>query len=125
MWVFSEVGFFSVVEDWKDKQYVWIRARWKKDLMQLRFFIRTQKLNFPLGRTQETLERDYPFRVRLKKRYWAMALYQLGDKIDYGNFKGAVQDQDPAREQVYMKVWSILRNAASPAKVNEPWEGEE
>ncbi len=125
MWVFSDVGFFSVVEDWKDKQYVWVRARWKKDLIQLRSFIRKEKMRFKFGSIKETPERDYPFRVRLKKNNWVMALHCLGENINYGNFKGAVQDQDPAREQVYMKVWSILRNAASPEKKNEPWEGED
>ena len=123
MWIFSEVGFFSVVEDWEDKKFVWVRARWKKDLVQLRNFLKSEKASFRIGKTVETPERDYPYRVHLQKRDWAMVLFYLGDSINYGNFKGAVMDTDPGRERVYMQVWSVMKNAASPSKGNEPWEG--
>jgi len=125
MWIFSEVGFFSVVEDWEDKNFVWVRARWKKDLENIRKLKVWKAYKQRKPAIKATPERDYPFRVRMLKEDWARCLSELGEGINYGNFKGAVMDQDPVREQVYMKVWSIMRNAASPEKKNEPWEGED
>lgn len=122
MWIFSEVGFFSVVEDWKDKRVVWVRARWKKDLEQLKVITRNNDIGFRVRKIMETPDHDYPFRVRMQKRYWAMVLFYLGDNIEYGNFKGAILDQDPERERVYMRVWSVMKEAANPSKGNEPWE---
>jgi len=125
MWIFSEVGFFSVVEDHLDWRYVWVRARWKKDLVKLRSFVRKKKAGCVIGKIYETPGRDYPFRVHLKKGRWALALFSIGNEINYGNFKGAIQDVDPEREQVYMRVWSVMKDAANPSKGNEPWEGGE
>lgn len=121
MWIFSEVGFFSVVEDWEDKSFVYVRARWKKDLDKLKKLIR-KECGFWVDKVTTTLERDYPFHLHMRKRDWGHVMYCLGEGINYGNFKGAILDQDPERERVYMRVWSVMKEAANPSKGNEPWE---
>ena len=121
MWIFSEVGFFSVVEDWEDKSFVYVRARWKKDLMALSRMIH-KECGFYMEKIKLTPKRDYPFRVHMSKRDWGDVMCCLGEDINYGNFKGAILDQYPERERVYMRVWSVMKEAANPSKGNEPWE---
>lgn len=119
MWVFSEVGFFSVVEDWEDESMVYVRARWRKDLEKLKKLIR-KECSFWVDRIKQTPGRDYHFRLHMNKRDWASVLSRLGESIDYGNFKGAILDRDPERERAYMRVWEVMREAAD-TKAAEPW----
>ncbi|MCL4735353.1 MAG: hypothetical protein KJ050_10505 [Candidatus Omnitrophica bacterium] len=111
MWVFSDVGFFSVVEDWTDKDFVWVRTRWRKDLEQLREYLKSKKVEFIIDRILETPNRDYAFRIHIEKNDWDMILSYLGQDIRYGNFKEAIQDKDPEREKLYHRVWHIMRAA--------------
>lgn len=106
MWIFTDVGFFSVVrkpED-EDKGTVTIRARVRSDLERLKeFYLPT------LGDVLENGGTDYPFRARANQSDFADALRLIGENIDYGNFKSEVSArQGHHRAHVYSDVWRDL-----------------
>lgn len=105
MWVFSKLGFFSVVQDRNDKYTVIVRARVAADLDNLR----NEYLD-DLGPTIEGAGTDYRYRAYVSKDLFANALQNIAIDIDYGNFKDEVQRvQGPVRCNAYHKVWDVMR----------------
>lgn len=122
MWLFTKIGFFSVVEDPQNSDVLIIRARAWKDLVALEKSIRKKKLvgttrmlekkfrEMKLGQPIESgPDRDYPYRMRV----WRMTLSEwmklhIEDELNYFNFKAEVGKTNPARERVYHSVWSAL-----------------
>jgi hypothetical protein len=106
MWVFSDVGFFSIVrkpED-EDEGMVTIRARVRSDLERLKeFYLPT------LGDIVEGKGTDYPYRARSTQSDFAEALRQIGQNVGYTNFKNEVgAKQGHPRAHVYSDVWRTL-----------------
>jgi hypothetical protein len=95
MWIFTKLGFFSVVEDENDHNKVFVRARDRADLAALK-----------LDRIIITPEADYRFRVHITKNRWARKMHELAKHIDYPNFKAAV----PQRSELYSEVWLTMRS---------------
>ena len=106
MWIFTKYGFFSVVTDEADATQLKVRARAEGDLENLR------KECIPaLSKTQVTEQRDYCFRALISRELFAQGMAKVAEEIDYPNFKAEVMErQGHARESVYMKVWSVMRN---------------
>jgi len=84
MWICLNDAFVSMVEDYKDPDYLWVRARNSDHLVNL----------FPYRvNIQETPTRDYRFRVHASKREMARIIADRIEGIDYGNFKNSVKDK--------------------------------
>lgn len=113
MWIFSEQGFFSVVEDWEDRDCVYVRARWKKDLENI---LSIEGAPARCLAVISTPERDYPFRVHMTKSEWSRVASVMAGGIGYGNFKGRISVIDPDRERLYMRVWDIMRKGSEVLK---------
>lgn len=109
MWIFTEIGFFSIVrtEEVEDGEPVMmVRARARADLEQL-----GQKYGFAdeLFEILEWPGRDYPYRVLMSQSDVARVLSQLGADIRYPNFKGRIAAvQGAMRAHVYGAVWSTM-----------------
>jgi len=103
MWIFTNIGFFSVVE--KDgKGTLTVRARIKEDIEALR------DKYFPAAKIVATKSSDYPFRIIVDKGSVAEAMKDLTKNIDYTNFKDEVmRKQGIDREEAYMNVWVTMR----------------
>lgn len=104
MWIATQDGYFSAVNNIKDKsgETVLVRARASKDLYNLR------EAGVEFGRIICIERADYPYRAVIHRDAWANYLATAVAAIDYPNFKDRIHDLDPSRANVYMKVWSAL-----------------
>lgn len=89
MWIASKYGFFSVVQFQGDggDDKILVRARRRSHLQSLRseFDIDADILD-----TSDGLH-DYPYRFIIPRLEWVSLIMQMGDDIDYPNFKNAVR----------------------------------
>jgi hypothetical protein len=103
MWLFTSIGFFSVVEDEEHPGALKIRARAREDLGALQDHYLP---DLEIVRTEHT---DYRFRAVVARDEWAHAAQALAADIDYSNFKAAVaQRQGPSRAKRYGRVWELM-----------------
>jgi hypothetical protein len=103
MWIFTDVGFFSIVQKEKT-DYLTVRARVRKDLDKLRAKYMPQ-----LSDTIEHEGSDYPYRATITHDDFALGMARLSYNIDYDNFKSMVYRKfGEYREAVYAKVWSVM-----------------
>ena len=103
MWLFTKVGFFSIVAS-DVAGDVMVRTRFRKDLDRLR--------ETYLPELGPTIARgsDYPYRAFVSKERFGEALDAMAQDIDYTNFKDQVTAEfGKARHDLYMQVWAILR----------------
>lgn len=104
MWIFTTLGFFSVVAHRDKPDRLCVRARNKLDITALRI-----KLGKPRPKIIETPEADYPFRMIVNRERFAGAMSNLVRDTLYDNFKNQIYKQDPDREATYHDVWTILK----------------
>jgi hypothetical protein len=102
MWVYSQLGFFSVVMS-HDPAVLVVGGRVRRDLERL------QQLLVILGRDPpEILEdawSDYRFRVPLSRSVYAEVVAALVTTIDYAGFVAAVAEvQGDQRASIYKKL---------------------
>jgi hypothetical protein len=106
MWLYTTIGFFSVVQKSLDGQpddgSLLIRARANGDLEALR-----EKYMPELGEIIYTPHGDYKFRASISHDDFARGLAGLVKDVDYSNFKSEVaRKQGNARAYVYHNVWA-------------------
>lgn len=103
MWLFTTIGFFSVVQRPGDA-FLSVRARVAEDLDRLR-----EEYMPELSETVEWPGADYRYRAFISHEDFARGLARLAMDIDYGNFKSAVGvHQGLDRELLYSQVWGIM-----------------
>jgi len=108
MWLFTTQGFYSVVEDRDDPQWLLVRTRTREDLTALGSQVEGLEVF-------ENADADYRWRARLLREEWLAAVAQLAHAIDYPNFKEAVDErQGSRRASLYSKVWLVLRRLGRP-----------
>lgn len=103
MWIFTPIGFFSVVQK-PGQSVLTVRARVAGDLDRLReAYLPELSATICQGGT------DYPFRATISHGDFARGLTKIAGDIRYGNFKEEVaRTMGREREAVYHKVWSVL-----------------
>jgi hypothetical protein len=103
MWLFTNIGFFSVVEKPYDIEQglITIRSRVRLDLEVLK------TLYLPsMTEIIESDDADYRFRCRVNKRDFAEAVPELIMNINYENFKDEICEvQGPERASLYSNIW--------------------
>lgn len=116
MWIFTTVGFFSVVENRHHKGQVCVRARTAVDLDNFR-----KRYCSRLGPTKKSQGgADYAARAFVGKRAFAHAMERAAKDIDYTNFKSRVMaTQGWDRESIYMKIWFILKDAQADGRFDK------
>jgi len=104
MWLFTNIGFFSVVQKPKTN-FLTVRARVASDLDNLR-----QTYMPGLSATTDKGGHDYPHRATISHAEFAAGLAKMGKDISYENFKDEVASRmGVRREAVYSQVWRVLR----------------
>jgi ADP-ribose pyrophosphatase YjhB (NUDIX family) len=121
MWLFTTVGFFSVVQKPNEKVLT-VRARVAADLDRLR-----EQYMPKLSKTITGKGTDYPYRATIGHSDFAQGIGQVVQDLHYSNFKDEVTKvMGYEREGVYAKVWTVMRglesakNMARPSPANEP-----
>ena len=103
MWLFTNIGFFSVVEKPYDIEQglITIRSRVRLDLEVLK------TLYLPsMTEIIESEDADYRFRCRVNKRDLAEAMPELIMSINYENFKDEIFEvQGHERAALYSNIW--------------------
>jgi 8-oxo-dGTP pyrophosphatase MutT (NUDIX family) len=120
MWLFTTLGFFSIVRKNGDNELT-IRSRTHGDLLRL---ITTYLPD--LGEPVNYEGTDYPWRVRCQAHEIAKVVEQLTQEIEYDNFKNEVSDiQGAARAHRYGKVWQALYGMTDDVPEYTPsgWDG--
>ena len=102
MWIFTQTGFLSVVENRADSHSLIVRARAEADIAALADFADQEVV--------EMLDADYRFRVQLPRVTFATFMREQIAEITYPNFKGRLHEHNhnaPAieREQFAYRVW--------------------
>lgn len=99
MWIYTDIGFFSVVRTSFDTWHtLTVRARVRDDLVRL-------KKHLPgMGPIQRYEEADYLYRAQVSKSDLAEAMSEVLWNIDYPNFKARIAQTQPDRLLHYSKV---------------------
>jgi hypothetical protein len=104
MWLFTSIGFFSVVADDSHPDTFKVRARALEDLEALR------DRYLPDLEIVETDHTDYRDRAFVLRDEWEHAAHALAADIDYPNFKNAVAErQGYGRAKRYGEVWQVMQ----------------
>lgn len=103
MWIFTTLGFFSVVAHRDDQATVLVRAPAREDLEALR------NRHISGHHTLEWEGSDYRFRLVASRDDWAHVAREFAAGIDYSNFKDAVAErQGTSRARLYSPVWQTM-----------------
>jgi hypothetical protein len=103
MWIFAQEGFYSIV---KKPDGYHVRARRKQDLFNLGF-----------TPVKSYAGSDYPWRVILPDKAELLKLMeQLGQSVDYPNFKSRVGQRPDQRHRLhaYQDIWGLMASEAPP-----------
>jgi hypothetical protein len=102
MWIFTEIGYFSVVKKSSSGDEVIVRARVREDLVRL-----GKSINVKL-KIRADSGTDYRFRAGIKKAHLAEYLQQAVLTLNYDNFKDTIPHKDSARRNAYLRCWEAL-----------------
>ena len=109
MWLFTKIGFFSVVKDRRNANNVIVRSRSKEDITAFSNTAFTKVARKKgKGNVLHTPEADYPYRVVMSQADFGMWAHKAALELDYDNFKASVP---PERARVYHDVWFMLARA--------------
>lgn len=108
MWLFTKIGFFSVVKcDKRRPGQVTVRARVREHLERLGEAFSAAFPKIAVPEIHEDRHADYQFRMFMAKGQWVALVEGMASAIDYGNFKGAV-GPGPYHD-VLLDVWTAAR----------------
>ena len=103
MWIFTTIGFFSIVQK-PGEERLTVRARAKKDLDALR----SQYLP-SLSETIEGAGTDYRYRAMVPRADLSEAMSRMVADITYSNFKSEVtRCAGPGRASLYHRIWEAM-----------------
>ena len=101
MWLFTNFGFFSVVQKPGDTDLT-IRSRVRSDLDTLR-----ERYLPSMGATKEGGGTDYPFRAKAAHAAVAEAMSKMVKDIHYDNFKESVEEEQGPREGTDLRAGMV------------------
>lgn len=132
MWLMTTMGMFSAVAHRDIPDSVLVRTRARGDADALASWARD---TFAVELDVVTVTpADYPWRVAVPRAVWSRFAAEQAAAVDYPNFKSAVAAVNPARSDVYHRVWSDLlriededappgaRRRAEPGDPDGEWE---
>lgn len=118
MWLFTRIGFFSIVVDKRDPDTLLVRAR---EPSHLSAFCVACSPRIDLTRIKESPNNDYPWRVLATREEVGAFLAEHIATLGYSNFKGEVDKQDMRRPRdggamhryanLLHDVWGVVRRA--------------
>jgi len=126
MWIFTDLGFFSVVEVDERQGAPWgvaeqgsrvlVRARSREQILSLMF----EHRKLEEARVYQIDGADYPYRIVVEKEAWQSVMAALVDGITYHNFKNHVERDSPLWETRPAYVDKLHRVWATMASFG-PW----
>jgi hypothetical protein len=98
MWIFLPNSMLSVVQKPGDSEtgVLTVRGRVAGDIERV----------FPDAKVATDAGTDYAFRARIPREQVAKAMHEAVMKLNYSNFKSAVNDSK--RHDAYMRVWDTM-----------------
>lgn len=118
MWLFTEVGFFSVVAVDKQPDILVVRARDPADLKRFR-----EKYGKKvMSNIAYTPRNDYPARVYVYRENFAQVMAEVVKDLSYSNFKARVEKVDGLdREMLYSQVWYTMTHLEPETARDTRW----
>ncbi len=118
MWIFTNKGFLSIVEDKDDPARLLVGARYEGDIER------------HVGEEAEVIElefSDYRFRVFLPREEVQAVIDRELSALDYGNFKNSFDRDNVSlspgtreeRHDALFKVWSTMLDSQKAAELGE------
>ena len=118
MWIFTNKGFLSIVEDKDDPARLLVRARYEGDIER------------HFGEEAEVIElefSDYRFRVFLPREEVRAVIDRELAALDYGNFKNSFDRDNVSlsletreeRHDALFKVWSTMLDSQKAVELRE------
>jgi hypothetical protein len=122
MWVFTEDGFFSAVQLDDEEDIIQVRSRAEDNLGAL--IGRLQTLGYSRDDIICTPDRDYPWRVMMKREDWAKYLSDYAtDDLVYSDFKSRIRlgtvHSDPSRLHALARVWGVMYDQYARRPTND------
>jgi len=109
MWIFTQTGFVSAVQDRENPELLVVRGR---DLLSLEPIVD----KFPELRIKSTATTDYPHRVIMTKLAFNDWMSDNIADLDYPNFKNQVAKvRDYSFAGLLGKVWGVMLGAEDEA----------
>jgi hypothetical protein len=103
MWIFSQMGFISIVRHTDKPNLLLVRSRFKGHIEKM----------FPKARVEEDGNRDYRFRTELTAKEVSKVIGELVLEIDYDNFKNSLNMNDQGYFESCVEVYnSVARNSS-------------
>lgn len=103
MWIATNFGWFSAVEDRDDEKRVYVRSRDLSQMEKLSVYLETKP------KITKNISADYRYRIHITKDELKILMSELIDTIDYDNFKNSVKDK--RLHQALSDVWYIMYQA--------------
>lgn len=122
VWLFTKIGFFSVVSH-EMPGFLVVRSRVWKDILALERELKKVKGDgkwtkrrphyhdgrpVPMNSAQETPGRDYPYRLYIQRDRFAKWIAAHVNEMLYTNFKSEVGQHNPKRAIAYHDVWATM-----------------
>ena len=109
MWITTESGFYSIVQDRDHPERLRVRSRSKADIAHFLAVV-SRIEDEPVAAPEFS---DYPWWTWSDWQEVSSFTTTALERIDYDNFKNRVAVQNPARAKTYMGVWSALLDIES------------
>lgn len=108
MWLFTDLGFFSIVQHNTAPTTLIVRGRSQSDVIGL-----VERYGKMLGIGYEdimiTPDADYCCRVIVQQDRWASVVFDMVKNIDYDNFKNTIYEKMGfERAHLYGDVWQVM-----------------
>jgi hypothetical protein len=102
MWIFSQMGFISIVRHTDKPETLIVRSRFKGHIEKM----------FPKARVSEDAGTDYRFRAELSPKQVSQTIAKMILNIDYPNFKSSLDMNDEGYLNCCFDVYnSVARNS--------------
>ncbi len=102
MWIFSQMGFISIVRHTDKPNILIVRSRFRGHIEKI----------FPNAIVEEDINKDYRFRTELPVKAVSKAIARMVSEICYDNFKASLDMYDERYMDCCLDVYhSVLRNA--------------
>lgn len=106
MWLFTKYGFYSIVQDEKDKNIFKVRARKKGDLQELKSNLK----DVSDCSIHQDLKADYRFRIFINSKQFQSLMIHFTNSLDYTDFKNSIYENKSQKDKLdsYHKVWDVM-----------------
>lgn len=116
MWIYTQHGIASIVEDKNDTDVMWVRTRNKLDLDTLRNLtpaLQNRKI-------RQWKNRDYEWRIKTTRAEFADLMGAVVTNLDYDNFKNRAHHTIPHNSRALYGVYNATYQATDLYEEPEP-----